>query len=76
MGRDQKPAKAHIKTRARGKLLTSGSNLSPEADAASLDASQTDNPSLSLGLIATYLIACAIGGAGAALAILSLQGRL
>lgn len=76
MGRDQKPARPHIQTRARGKVLTSRSNPAPETDAASLDASQIDKPPLSLGLIATYLIACAIGGAGAALAILSLQGRL
>ena len=78
MGRDQKPARTHIQTRARGKVLTSRSNPAPETDTddASLDASQIDKPSLSLGLIATYWITCAIGGAGAAYAMFSLQGRL
>lgn len=76
MGRDQKPAKAHIQTRARGKVLTSRSNPSREADAASLDVGPADKPSLSLGLVATYWIACAIGGAGAAFAMFSLKGGL
>lgn len=65
-----------MQTRARGKVLTSRSNPSPEADAASLDTSQADKSSLSRGLIATYWIACAIGGAGAAFAMFGLQGRL
>lgn len=76
MSRDQKPAKSHRQTRARGKVLTSGSRPPKAEIPAPITPAPIEKPVLSRGLIATYWVACAIGGAGAAYTIFTVQGQL